>query len=85
PHPLVLYTAEDDIGSIGDVVSFVIDWHNMTGVVPYGKTLKLVVDYCVEQQADATIVHELQRLLQWAAHVPLEPATRVYLEHLTIE
>ncbi|RHY25796.1 hypothetical protein DYB32_008088 [Aphanomyces invadans] len=83
-HPLQFYRAKNqDASSVGDIVSFMIDWHNMTGVAPFGKTLKLVLEYCVRHQQDATNVHEMHRLLQWAHSLPLDPATQVYLEHLS--
>ncbi|RQM25664.1 hypothetical protein B5M09_006862 [Aphanomyces astaci] len=83
-HPLQFYKAKaPDSASVGDIVSFVVDWHNMTGVVPFGKTLKLLVEHCRRHQQDKTDVHELHRLLQWAHSLPLDPATQVYLEHVT--
>ncbi|RHY10531.1 hypothetical protein DYB34_002237 [Aphanomyces astaci] len=83
-HPLQFYKAKaPDSTSVGDIVSFVVDWHNMTGVVPFGKTLKLLVEHCRRHQQDKTDVHELHRLLQWAHSLPLDPATQVYLEHVT--
>ncbi|KAF0687022.1 Aste57867_21205 [Aphanomyces stellatus] len=85
-HPLQFCLAKDSDVHVSDVVDFLIDWHNMTGVVPYGRTIVSVCDFCkVDGHAPKPDLHELRRLVLWAQTLPLEPATQVYLDTLALE
>jgi hypothetical protein len=92
----VVDTADDDdeenvwdhfsVGETGDfasIVSFVQEWHNMTGVVPFGKTLISLFEYCAVNEEDVNLRYEWQRLMRWALKLPLEPATKVYIDKLS--
>ncbi|OQR83660.1 hypothetical protein ACHHYP_14432 [Achlya hypogyna] len=69
----------DDADTVGDVITFLQDWVNMTGVVPYGKTVVPLAEYCAMKGA---LSHELSRLLLWLETLPLDPATKAVLRGL---
>ncbi|KDO33961.1 hypothetical protein SPRG_01239 [Saprolegnia parasitica CBS 223.65] len=65
-----------DQDSVADVISFLQDWHNMTGVVPYGKTVVPLVEYCA---AKPSLKYELSRFVLWLQTLPLDAATKTLL------
>ncbi|EQC31105.1 hypothetical protein SDRG_11290 [Saprolegnia diclina VS20] len=65
-----------DQDSVADVITFLQDWHNMTGVVPYGKTVVPLLEYCA---AKPSLKYELSRFVLWLQTLPLDAATKTLL------
>ncbi|OQS07568.1 hypothetical protein THRCLA_00429 [Thraustotheca clavata] len=66
--------------SVGDVITFLQDWYNMTGVVPYGKTIVPMIQYCLRNKSK--VKYELDRFVLWLDTLPLDAATKVYVASL---